>query len=108
MILAQLHGVTVQVTRAYSSNGRKRAFVVALSGEPFTRQSHGGPVNLDWAIVNADQLSDVQQVPDDEQPKRRSRLPGFRMPDWLTAAEGSFPDCFRREQKHSLGGINND
>lgn len=80
-ILARLpDGLQVEVTGAYTTGNRTRAAIRALSGEPFTVYTHGGPAMSDSCMVDAALLSDVHQT-NEYGSIRRSRRAGVSLPE---------------------------
>lgn len=87
-----------------TGDGRKLALVQALSGEPFTVCTHGGPMDTDSALVSPDLLSDVHQVPT----RRSRREPSATRPEpvYLPLEDAAvFPVPSRRKP---WKGINSD
>lgn len=80
-ILAQLSdGLEVEITGVYKTGNRTRVAVRALSGNPFTMYTMGGPVATDAAMVDADMLTHIRQT-NQYGTIRRSRQAGASLPE---------------------------
>ena len=58
--------IPVEITSVIDVRGRKLASVRALSGEPFTVFTHGGPAQTDSIFVSVERIRQkpIQVIPD--------------------------------------------
>lgn len=89
--------IQVVVVDVMTYGNRKRALIRAIAGEPFTVQTHGGPMTTASALVSPDLLTGIHQVQTWTQAERAN-------------VAGLFPSRYDRNRAASTarGGINND
>lgn len=113
MILAHYtpQNITVEIINVLTgSDNRKRVLVRAMTGEPFTTQTHGGPMNTNSALVSVDLLSNIRKQ---AEPRKSVLASGTRPEPTYGPMEeyaALFPSRFVRNRQPSTarGGINND
>ena len=92
-----------------TSDNRKRVLITATNGQPFSTQTHGGPMATDTITVSPDLLTNVRRFT-----PRKSVLASGSRPEQnygpMEDYAALFPSRYIRNRQPSTarGGINND